>query len=136
MLSTQYSSPAASLRSQCALQKTTHASHSPQFVSVRRTGTQLLHVVQAHKQAGRAHAGDGGHEACRLASYTLTLIIRQQLKIHSFRIGHSLENSVHERPLEPTVAHQRSQQGVQDQHRAECEVTVTQQTWSQATSLV
>lgn len=136
MFSVQHSGPGASLRSQCALQETAHSSHSPQFVSVRRTGTQLPHVVQADEQAGRARTGNGGHEARCLASYTLTLIIRQQLKIHSLRIDHSLENSVRERPLEPTVAHWHPQQRVQGQHCAELEVTVTQQTRSQATSLV
>lgn len=58
--------------------------YSPQFVLVRRTGTQLRHVMQANKQAGLTRTGDGGHEAGGFAFYTLTLVVWQQLKIHSF----------------------------------------------------
>lgn len=68
-----------------------HPSYSPQPVLVRRAGTQLPCVVQAHEQAGGTGAGEGRHEARGLALDTLTLVIWQQLKIHSFRINHSLE---------------------------------------------
>lgn len=64
--------------------------HSPQLVLMRRTGTQLPHVVQAHEQAWLTGAGDGGHEARRFAFHTLTLIIWQQLEVHSLRVGHPL----------------------------------------------
>lgn len=72
--------------------------HSPQLVLLRRTGTQLSHVMQAHQQARLTGAGHGGHEARRFAFYTLTLVIWQQLKIHSLRVNYSLERGTLQGP--------------------------------------
>lgn len=79
---------------------------SPQRVLVRGTGTQLGHVMQAHEQAGLARAGDGGHEAGGFAFYALTLVVWQQLKIHSFRINDPLRERGLQRPPKDSLTHQ------------------------------